>query len=224
MTNIQLRDKYGDFVKHDLFTYPKHFFSPKDDFTLHIKNWTEYFLHFNYINKENLLFLEIGTGHGRSSVWLLENVLTHPSSKIITIDIQDLRSYKKGDLPFDFGDNLSLTLTQNLQPYIEKNKCEFYEMDSKEFLRKLYGGVLNSKFITDPKECFDFIYLDGSHDPDYVMFESAISFELLKKGGFLLFDDYGWGNCKIGVNSFLNSYNGKYKLLVLDWQVLLQKI
>ena len=223
MTNKELRAKYGEFTKHDYYTYPDHFFSPKDDFTLNIPAWSSYFTRF--LDQENLLFLEIGTGHGRSSVWMLENVLTQPNSKIITVDIADERSYKKGDLSFDFGDSLSLTLTQNLQPYIDKNKCEFYVIDSKEFFRKLYGGTLNSKFVKDsPKNAFDFIYLDGCHDPDYVMYESAISFELLKSGGFMLFDDYGWGKCRFGIESFLECYKGKYNLLIKEWQVLIEKI
>lgn len=221
MTTRELRAKYGDFTKTDYYTYPAHFFSPKDDFTMHIPTWQTMMSRFE--NQENLRFLEIGTGHGRSSVWMLENVLTAPSSKIITIDIQNVRSYKRGALNFDFGDELSLTLEQNLQPYIETKKCEFYEMDSKLFLKKLFGGNLNSGFATcDTK--FDFVYLDGCHDPDYVMFESPIVFDMLKPGGFLLFDDYGWGNCRFGIDAFLLCYKSKINVLLKEWQVLVEKL
>ena len=40
-------------------------------------------------NKPNLNFLEIGSYEGRSTIWLLENVLTDPSSKITCIDLFD---------------------------------------------------------------------------------------------------------------------------------------
>ena len=79
MNNRELRQKYGDFTKSDVYTYPPHFFSPKDDFTLNIQNWSTYLSKFE--NAPDLLFLEVGTGHGRSSVWLLENILTNQSSK-----------------------------------------------------------------------------------------------------------------------------------------------
>ena len=71
---------------------------------------------------------------------------------------------------------------------------------------------------------FDFIYIDGCHEPDHVMYESALCFDILKKGGFMLFDDYGWGNCRHGIESFLLSYNNKYRLLFKDWQVLVEKL
>jgi len=222
MTNQELRAKYGDFTKTNNFEYPPHFFSPKDDFTANIPLWKTMMSRFD--SRENLLFLEIGTGHGRSAVWLLENILTDLSSKIITIDIQNTRNYKRGDLPFDFGDELTLTLDQNLQPYIDKNQCELYEMDSKTFLKKLFGGNLNSKLITNDSNKFDFIYLDGCHDPDYVMFESAVCFDMLKPAGFLLFDDYGWGNCKFGIDAFLLCYKNKINLLLKEWLVLVEKL
>ena len=223
MNNRELRQKYGDFTKSDVYTYPPHFFSPKDDFTLNIQNWSTYLSKFE--NAPDLLFLEVGTGHGRSSVWLLENILTNQSSKIITIDILNQRSYKKGDLPFDFGDELTLYVDRNLEPYVEQNKCEFYEIDSKLFFKKMLGNKLNSKFVANDayENIFDFIYLDGCHEPDHVMYESALCFDLLKPGGRILFDDYGWGNCRFGIESFLKCYENKINLLSKGWQVLIEK-
>lgn len=223
MNNKQLREKYGDFTDSKIYTYPDHFFSPKDNFTLNIPTWTNFFE--GYKNVSDLLFLEIGTGHGRSAVWLLENVLTHTTSKIITIDILNERKYKKGDLPFDFGEELTLLVSDNLSPYIQQNKCEFYETDSKRFVKDIFGNKLNSKFIEKnvAENIFDFIYLDGCHEPDYVMYESALCFDLLKPGGTMLFDDYGWGNCRFGIESFLKCFENKIHLLSKGWQVLIQK-
>jgi hypothetical protein len=223
MTNTELRAKYGDKVSTDYYQYPDHFFSPKDHFTMHIPMWSSYFTRFQ--NQSDLLFLEIGTGHGRSSVWLLENVLTEPTSRIITVDIQDDRLFKKEDLSSEYESDVNVSVSKNLKPYVDQGKCEFHVKDSKEFFRQLYGGVLKTNFnLQNPIGAFDFVYLDGSHDPDYVMYESAISFELLKPGGFLLFDDYGWGNCRFGIEAFLLCYKDKYKLLVKDWQVLIEKV
>jgi len=40
----------------------------------------------------------------------------------------------------------------------------------------------------------------------------------------LLFDDYGWGNCRYGIDAFLKCYEGKYNLLIKEWQVLIEKV
>jgi hypothetical protein len=47
---------------------------------------------------------------------------------------------------------------------------------------------------------------------------------MLKPGGYLLFDDYGWGNCRYGIESFLLCYQNKIKVLHKNWQVLVEKL
>jgi hypothetical protein len=54
MNNTQLREKYREFFKSEVYTYPSHFFSPKDDFTLNIQNWLTYLG--KYENQTDLLF------------------------------------------------------------------------------------------------------------------------------------------------------------------------
>lgn len=59
----------------------------QDWFSANIPRFNIHLAHMR--DKENLNFLEIGSFEGRSTGWLLENVLTHDSSKIICIDTFD---------------------------------------------------------------------------------------------------------------------------------------
>jgi predicted O-methyltransferase YrrM len=74
-------------------------------------------------------------------------------------------------------------------------------------------------------ETFDWIYLDGSHEAQDVLIEAALAFKLLKAGGILVFDDYGWveavekgGNVnntpKPAIDSFVNIYFDRLSVLV----------
>ena len=60
---------------------------------------------------------------------------------------------------------------------------------------KLKGesDFLLSKFITEKKfNYFDFIYVDGSHQAQDVLFDAIMAFKLLKIKGVIAFDDYLW--------------------------------
>lgn len=213
MNNLELRKKYGDFPENPVYIYPNHYFATKDGFTMHISNWNMFLSKFK--NEPNLNFLEIGTGNGRSGVWVLENILTHSTSKFTTVDVQERWLYKKG-MQFKgitLEEDIEISVKENLQPYIETGKCDYILRDSKLFLKE-----------NNNTEKYDFIYLDGCHEPDYVIYESCLAFQLLKKGGYLLFDDYGWGNCRYGIDSFLLCFSKQYNLLFKDWQVLVEKL
>jgi Methyltransferase domain len=58
--------------------------------------WTQYLNELK--GKEDIHLLEIGTYEGRSAIWFLENILTHPSSTITCID---LFSYRMAEIRFD---------------------------------------------------------------------------------------------------------------------------
>ena len=46
--------------------------------------WEQYLYEFK--GKENISLLEIGSFEGRSAIWFLENILTHPTSSITCVD------------------------------------------------------------------------------------------------------------------------------------------
>ena len=88
-------------------------------------------------------------------------------------------------------------------------------------------------------EFFDMIYIDGNHEPEFVLEDAVLSFRKLKKGGWIIFDDYGWvdtsiadlkeredRNTKHGIDAFINAYRNRIyieKVKIFNNQVFVQK-
>lgn len=73
-------------------------------------------------------------------------------------------------------------------------------------------------------ESFDLIYIDGSHQSTDVLTDAVSSFNLLKQGGLIIFDDYLWdfgyrktgsvlSTPKIGIDSFINVFYEKIRII-----------
>ena len=57
---------------------------------------------------------------------------------------------------------------------------------------------------------FDIVYIDGNHEPEYVLEDAVLAFRKLKVGGYMIFDDYGWGGPDLtqrGIDGFLSAYH-----------------
>jgi hypothetical protein len=116
-----------------------------------------------YKGRPKLNYLEVGTFQGRSFLWFLENVATHPSSRLTGIDIV---------IGKDFLSNIELSGAADRVTTIE-GRCE-------DVLRTL------------PTNSYDVIYIDGSHRADDVLSDAILSWALLRVGGVMIFDDYRW--------------------------------
>ena len=180
-----------------------------DWFSHNIPSWDIYLN--NFKNKPNLNFLEIGSFQGRSTVWLLENILTDENSSITCIDTFEgsieHHIYSKNELI-----NLFDIFVHNVSTF--KNKINIIRGKSQEVLKLL-------------NESFDFIYIDGDHTAVSVIEDAILSFSLLKKGGIMIFDDYEWlvmnnyiDNPKPAIDAFLEIYANKITLLYKDYQVI----
>lgn len=78
------------------------------------------------------------------------------------------------------------------------------------------------------RKSLDIIYIDSSHKPDQTLLESTLCFELLRTGGFLLWDDYDAANyvmqeVRQAVDPFLRIYRGKLDVIDADYQLLARK-
>jgi len=76
----------------------------------------------------------------------------------------------------------------------------------------------------------DMIYIDGKprSGPDYVL-EDAVPLRgrKLKVGGYLIFDDYGWGGpdmVKRGIDAFLSAFYKRIEVIAHEYQVFLRKL
>lgn len=138
--------------------------------------------------------LEIGSHEGRSALWWLNNVLTHDSSELICIDPWKGRS-RKAELRFDRN-----IAASGLSLKVRKIKSE-----SRRALH----------WFTD--ERFDAIYIDGSHEGCDVLLDALLALNLVKPGGFLLFDDYRLGPqsyCRHPPQPALDTF-----LKLCDWRI-----
>lgn len=78
---------------------------------------------------------------------------------------------------------------------------------------------------------FDLVYVDGSHLGLDVMVDASLSWQLLKPGGTLVFDDYAYrelGDDALlrpgpAIDAFLTVIEGKHELLVRGHQVAVRK-
>jgi len=158
-----------------------------------------------FAGRPGVRMLEIGSYEGRSAIWFLENILTHSDSRLLCVDPF---SDRRQEMRFDH--NMKLC---SAQARLEKRPGR-----SEAVLPQLQ------------RASFDLIYVDGSHDAPFVLLDAMLSWELLKPGGILLFDDYEWEpqlpperRPKLAIDLFLESHAGRYDLLRKGYQVVIEK-
>jgi hypothetical protein len=188
-----------------------------DQFSTHIQQWEKDIGYLEGLH--GLRFLEVGCFEGRTTTWLLNNILTHETSTIVCLDTFDF----SGQGFFDScTTNDGLSIKERFQHNIEQtgssHKVKTIIGPSQITLRSL------------PLSHFDFAYIDGSHVGRHVLEDAVLAWRLLKIGGIMTFDDYLWEDQlnplmrpKIAIDSFLNVYRESYKLLRKDRQVTIKK-
>ncbi len=182
--------------------YSKDYKFSEDWFTQYIPIWKKILAPFK--DKPEINYLEIGVYEGRSLIWMLENVLTHSTSKATCIDIFP------GDLKEKFLTNLKLSGF--------KDKVTIITGRSQIELRYL------------PINSFDIIYIDASHNAGDVLADAVLSWSLLKDGGLLIFDDYLYKTelpielrPKFAIDAFMTAYGYHIEVVHQDYQVILRK-
>lgn len=177
----------------------------KDWFNAHIPKWQEIIA--PHLKDKPALGVEIGSYEGRSAVWTLQNMLTHPDSRLVCIDI-----WTNKDVEKNFDRNM---VNAELSTRVRKLKG-----DAQKVLKGLW-------------EPTDFCYVDADHVARSVVAQIAIMWPILKKGAIVVFDDYEWQHPpetkhelppKPGVDAFLALWQSQYELLHRGYQVIIRKI
>lgn len=163
--------------------------------------------------KENLKFLQIGVFTGNASAWILENILTDPTS--ILVDIDPWCGNLNHESIYEWSE-VEAAYDEQVKPY--GKKVHKHKAFSKEWLETHRDGD------------YDFIYIDGDHLPESVTSDAELSWDLLKSGGIMAFDDYEWDhpdgtdkNPKPAIDKFLEKYKDKYTIISIGWQVWIRK-
>ena len=102
---------------------------------------------------------------------------------------------------------------------------------------KARSVVALSRLIADDAGEFDLIYIDGSHQASDVLVDAILSFELLKLGGVMIFDDYIWKEAnlkaidllrspKIAIDAFTTIFARKLRIIPAEsnYQVYVEKV
>jgi hypothetical protein len=176
-------------------------------------NWLNH-VDLNYYNDKKINYLEIGTFYGANILSVANTYGSHNDSKLYCIDpwedYIDYPEYK------DQQSTIYNTFISNVENSGVKNKIA---------INRGYSNVEIPKF---QDEFFVFFYIDGNHEPEYVLEDAVLSFRKLKKNGIMIFDDYGWGGpdlTKRGIDGFLSGYHKKITILgEQNTQVFVKKI
>lgn len=184
-------------------TAPAQKYSFTEDWTTrNTPTWDKALL--RYKGKPDIHYLEIGVFEGRTLFWMLENILTHSTAKATCIDI--------------FTGNYEKKFLGNLNISGFTDKVIVIKEMSQTALRNL------------PLNSFDIIYIDGDHAAAGVLADAVLSWSLLKAGGILIFDDYGWSadipmdlKPRLAIDTFITSYGDFIEILEQNYQVILRK-
>lgn len=126
--------------------------------------------------KPNLKFLQIGTYTGDASVWLMDNILTDQSSYLYDVDTWE---------GSDEGIHHSFNWNSVEETY-DKKVSKYTNIHKHKTTSLSFIGDENKE------QSYDFIYIDGDHTEDAVYKDAVASWDIIKVGGIIAFDDYMW--------------------------------
>jgi len=179
-------------------------------------NWFEPVARQNFENylshlagKPNLRFVQVGVFAGHASKWLLDNILTDQSSKLVDID-----TWSGSD------EHTDIDFVGIHKEYLDRVMTKYANVHVVMADSAIYLPGLK-------KNHSDFIYIDGNHTAEYVTIDAENAWLCLKSGGILAFDDYLWTDQsdtpKSAVDLFLAKYHNELIVLHHGYQVWVQK-
>jgi hypothetical protein len=156
--------------------------------------------------------LEIGSWEGLSSYFILSEMTEAHLTCVDTWEGSD--ENKDGSRsPIEVLNRIEENFDHNLLPFSTR-------------LTKFKGTSFSFFEAKSGSRRYDLIYIDGSHHCDDVIVDAIKSFDLLKMGGVMIFDDYFWhhypkatDNPASAINLFLRAKKGSFAVIMLDYQL-----
>lgn len=204
-------------TRYQLQVHQRGYQFEQDWFSRNIANWEKLLASLKH--QPDLRVLEIGSWEGRSTCWLLDNLLTHASARITCIDsFQGSVEHQQMSMPEQLA-GLEQRFDQNIALSGAADKVRKLVGQSQDVLRSL------------PLDYFHLLYVDGSHLASDVLSDAVLGWGLVKVGGLIIFDDYDFQftqnplqNPKVGIDGFLSAFSAKIKILQRDYQVVVEKV
>ncbi len=184
-----------------------------DLFSGNIRSWLRSLNTISSDMERRINYLEIGSWQGVSSVFMLDTFKNLYATCVDTWEGSDEDRSTSQTLA-----SIETKFDSNTQPYTKR-------------ITKVKSTSFNFFSSNSYQKKFDVIYIDGSHHADDVLIDGLKAFQLLKKGGLLIFDDYTWKyysnpkeNPTSAINAFMKLKRGSYKILDIHRQVHLMKL
>lgn len=193
---------------------------------------TEYDFEYDYVTRfaetwqemlaaiEPTRVLEIGCYEGVSTAYWIEQCSRFGQVEIHCLDMWDPHGVSIREQRFDHNIGVARRAAmQNTGRDVIVHKAKG---DSKLSLAKLLAS--------ENRPVFDFVYVDGSHTAPGVLSDAVLSFDMLRPGGIMLFDDYLWAGPvpqyntameladihntpKIGIDAFISVYQRQLRIV-----------
>jgi predicted O-methyltransferase YrrM len=205
----EMHDLYADNppLPHARYRFSFDWVSP------HTAAWAKDLEHLK--GKPHVRALEVGCFEGQSACWFLDNVFTHPTSRMVCVD------------PF------AVPMVSVLLRYFEARfDFNIEASGSGDRVTKLIGHSQVVLRTLQPAS-FDFIYVDGSHKIGDVLQDAVLAWTLLRPGGIVNFDDYALvDDLSEGmlarapgraIDAFVSLLGSSATIVRRDWQMVLRK-
>lgn len=153
--------------------------------------------------------LTIGVFEGAQEVWMMQNLLCHPDSRLYCIDPW----HDTGKLDQKFMNECYENAQMNLSQW--DRQVNLQRAFSQELMT---SAVQDGGYLGEALGTFDFVIIDGDHNAEPVYRDAVNAFAFLKPGGWMLFDDVRnqvpkKDHVKEGLEMFLPEYASKLKFV-----------
>jgi len=181
----------------------------EDSFSKNLSIWQNHLAQF--MNTPDLRVLELGSGEGASTCWMLDHLLTHSSARMTCVDT------------FEPG-----IAQQSVEHQFDHNVAK---TGVPEKVRKMVGSppsILRS-LIPDS---YHLAYVDVPPVGSVVLETTLLTWRLVKIGGMIIFNGYDFQfpegvsetPAKVAIDAFLTIFKNKIQLIHQSHQVLIEKI
>lgn len=164
-------------------------------------------------------FLEIGSFEGRSTVWIMENMMQQ-GDYTLCID-----TWEGGE---EHG-------AENMDEVFDRFKANIQAAREKTGIKDVgHHRATSTQGLADElcewSGTYDFIYIDGSHTAPDVLTDACMAWPLLKPKGIMVFDDYMWGSPrdilhrpKPAIDAFCNIFAETAEIVHVGYQLAVRK-
>ena len=162
---------------------------------------------------EKRQIVEIGVYEGASSVFWSDFYMSHPESRLISID-PFTGSSEHHEKPENYPEleRIELTARGNIAKSDNASKIEIIKGLSWDVFPELNRRNGGEPWI-------DVLYIDGAHDPASVARDTTLYVPMVKSGGVVIFDDYGHPDVQRGVDGALNAFASMKTAIFTGWQL-----